>query len=189
MVARVPTAGDLPGERLADMLVMEKHEEEKGKRFAVQSGERFISDRVNGSARRIVEMVSQGAHALVHCPLSDRDGRLDLLDWLKGRHAPVGRVWMQDAWLRTPRPGVSLRLTREQTEKAEQCASHPQKPSSTRAMSACRRLWSGVAADCKHVVYHRVERFPAPDALSDKLAHRTASQTDHIPVGNASVAR
>lgn len=74
-------------------------------------------------------MVSRGAQVLVRCsltslPLFERDGsRLDLLRWLKGRHAPAGRIccraeWVQTPWLWIPVQLVALRLSQEQTQKA-----------------------------------------------------------------------
>jgi len=129
MVARVHTAFDLLGGRLAEVLVTDEHQGENWNRFAVQPGDLFMSDRVNGYQQRIVEMVCRGAHVLVRwqlsgLPLYERDGRrLDLLAWLKGRHAPAGRVCTREVWLHTPLVWVplqlvALRLTREQTEKA-----------------------------------------------------------------------
>jgi len=129
LVARVHTAFDLLAGRLAEVQVSDEHQGENWKRFAIQSGDLVISDRVNGSAQRIAEMVSLGAQVLVRCslsglPLYERDGRrIDLLAWLKGRHAPAGRMCTREVWLHTPLMWVplrlvALRLTGEQTERA-----------------------------------------------------------------------
>lgn len=129
MVARVPTAFDLLGGRLAEVLVTDEHQGEDWRLFDVQEGDLFISDRVNGSAQRIAEMVCRGAQVLVRCslrsqPLFDEDGRrIDLMAWLKGRHAPAGRVWTRQVCIHppvlwVPLQVVALRLTQEQTQKA-----------------------------------------------------------------------
>src|SRR5258708_3207470 len=129
LVARVPTAFDLLAGRLAEVLVTDEHTGEDWKRFSILPGDLFISDRVNGYQQRIAEMVSQQAHVLVRCsltglPLYDHEGhRIDVLAWLKGRHAPAGRICTREVWLHTPLLWVplhlvALRLSQEQTTKA-----------------------------------------------------------------------
>lgn len=129
MVARIHTAFDLLGGRLAEVLVTDEHQGEDWSLFGVQPGDLFLSDRVNGYQARIAQMVALGAHVLVRCslsglPLYEKDGkRIDLLAWLKGRHAPAGRVCHREVWLHTPLVWVplhlvALRLSAQQTQKA-----------------------------------------------------------------------
>jgi hypothetical protein len=53
MVARVQTAFDLVGGRLADVLVTDEQHAENGNRCKVQVG-----DRINGSQQRSVDLVA-----------------------------------------------------------------------------------------------------------------------------------
>jgi len=129
LVARVHMSFDLLGGRMSEVLVTDEHQGEDWNLFDVQDGDVFVSDRVNGYQQRIAEMVSRGAHVLVRIslsslPLYDSQGtRIDLLAWLKGRHAPAGRVCPRQVWIHTPLLWVpvqlvALRLTQEQTQKA-----------------------------------------------------------------------
>ncbi|MGH2509242.1 MAG: hypothetical protein ACRDHZ_17820, partial [Ktedonobacteraceae bacterium] len=127
---RVHTAFDLLAGRLTEVHVTDTSAGENWNRFAVQQGDLLISDRVNGYQDRLVWVAQHMAHAIVRCstwalPLFERDGsRIDVLTWLKGRHAPAGQVWSQAAWVQTehlwmPVRLIALRLTPEQQCKAE----------------------------------------------------------------------
>ena len=127
---RLHTALDLLSGRLAEVLVTDTSEAENWNRFGVQAGDLLISDRINGYQERIVWVVQQLAHLLVRCspfalPLFERDGkRIEVVNWLKSRHAPAGRVlsravWVQSEQVWIPVRLIALRLTREQQQKAE----------------------------------------------------------------------
>lgn len=127
---RLHTAFDLLSGRLAEVLVTDTTGAENWNRFQVLAGDLLISDRINGYQERIGWVVQQLAHLIVRCspsalPLYDRGGnRIEVLTWLKARHAPAGRIcsrllWVQTETLWIPVRLIGLRLTPEQQRKAE----------------------------------------------------------------------
>lgn len=131
MVARVHTAFDLLAGRLAEVLVTDHFTGENWNRFTVQPGDLFISDQANKYQQRLVDLAQRQAFGLVRTSLAgltlyEREGpRMDLMAWLKGRHAPAGRICSRDAWVHgtdcwVPVQVVALRLSQQQRERALQ---------------------------------------------------------------------
>src|SRR6266852_8966531 len=98
MIWRVHTAFDLLAGRLTQLKVTDRHEGEHLEVFELQAGDLVITDRANGLRPRIAFVLSKGADLLVrftphNLPLEDEQGRaIAVVKWLKGRHAPAGRV-------------------------------------------------------------------------------------------------
>lgn len=130
LVWRVHTAFDLLTGRLSQLKVTDTHEAEHLEVFALQEGDLVITDRANGYRERFLFVRQRLAHLLVRftphtLPLEDAKGKaIEVLKWLKGRHAPAGRICGQSAWIsvggqRLEVRIVALRLNQEQTEKAQ----------------------------------------------------------------------
>ncbi len=130
---RIHTGFDLLAGRLAEVQVTTERVAEQWDLFAVQPGDLLISDRANGYAERLLFIHQQGAEAIVRftpatLPLFESDGtRLDLVRWLKGRHAPAGRTVSRQVWLHTSQGPlcvrvVALRLSEAQAEAARRKA-------------------------------------------------------------------
>ncbi|MBV9229580.1 MAG: transposase [Chloroflexi bacterium] len=131
LIFRVHTAFDLLSGRLSQLKVTDTHEAEHLEVFELQEGDLVISDSANGYRERIAYACKRLAHLLVRfvpstLPLEDAAGQaIDLLRWLKARHAPAGRICGLDAWItcrdgqRIPVRVVALRLSAEQREKAQ----------------------------------------------------------------------
>jgi hypothetical protein len=128
-VWRVHTAFDLCAGRLTQVHVTDNKVAEQWELFDVQEGDLVVSDSANGYQDRLLFILERKADALVRfwpatLPLWDDEGkRIDLVRWLKGRHAPAGRVCERRVWLsgeegkREVRV-VALRLTDAQTQAA-----------------------------------------------------------------------
>ncbi len=127
---RVHTAFDLLAGRLSQVQVTDRFVGEDWRRFEIHAHDLFVSDAINGYQEHILHLREQDAHVLVRfspktLPLYDEEGhRIDVLKWLKGRHAPAGRRCSQKVWLRDasgtahPLRLIALRLTAEQTAAA-----------------------------------------------------------------------
>jgi hypothetical protein len=128
---RIHTAFDLLAGRLTEAQLTDRHVGESWKLFDIQAGDLVISDAINGYPERIGWVKDQQADALVRCsahtsPLFDRDGhRLNLIPWLKGRHAPAGRICEAQVCFhlaeerQLPVRLVALRLTEKQRQAAQ----------------------------------------------------------------------
>ena len=130
MIWRVHTAFDLLAGRLTQLKVTDRHEGEHLEVFELQAGDLVITDRANGLRPRIAFVLSKGADLLVrftphNLPLEDEQGRaIAVVKWLKGRHAPAGRVLSRPVWItyKGSRIGlrwVALRLSQQQREAAQ----------------------------------------------------------------------
>lgn len=130
---RIHSAFDLLSGRLSEVQVSTDKVAEQWSLFEVQPGDLLISDRANGYAERLRFIQQQQAEAIVRfspstLPLFEADGtRIDVVRWLKGRHAPAGRSVSRQVWLHSePRPlevrVVALRLSAAQTEAAQRKA-------------------------------------------------------------------
>lgn len=130
---RIHTGFDLLAGRLAEVQVSTERVAEQWSLFDVQAGDLLISDRANGYAERLLFIHQQGAEAIVRftpstLPLFEADGtRIELVPWLKGRHAPAGRTVSRQVWLHTSQGPlqvrlVALRLTPAQTAAARRKA-------------------------------------------------------------------
>ena len=105
MVWRVHTAFDLLAGRLTQLKVTDRQEGEHLEVFELQAGDLVITDRANGLRQRIVFVLRQAADVVVrftphNLPLQEASGKaLDVVRWLKGCHAPAGRVVSRDVWI------------------------------------------------------------------------------------------
>lgn len=127
-VYRLHTAFDLVAGRLSQVQVTTNHVAEDWSLFAIQPGDLVVSDSANGYEQRLLWLMEQQADGIVRfavstLPLLDEQARpLDVLGWLKGRHAPVGRIVERVVYLPS-RPDravrlVGLRLTEKQAQAA-----------------------------------------------------------------------
>jgi hypothetical protein len=130
VVWRVHAAFDLLAGRLTQVKVTDCHEGEHLEIFDLQQGDLVVTDRANGLRKRIVFVLSKLADIVVRIspskfPMEDEQGKvIVLLDWLKGLHAPAGRiasrlVWITYAHKRIKLRLIAFRLSEEQQEKAE----------------------------------------------------------------------
>lgn len=129
-VWRVHTAFDLLAGRLTQLKVTDQQEGEHLEMFDLQAGDLVVTDRANGLRARIAFVHQRQADLVVrftphHLPLEDEQGKtIELVKWLKGRHAPAGRVvsrlvWISHAGQRIGLRCVGLRLSQQQREAAE----------------------------------------------------------------------
>ncbi len=90
----------------------------------------MVSDRANGLRARISFVHQRQADLLVrftphHLPREDEQGKtIELVKWLKGRHAPAGRIVSRPVWIshegqRIGLRCVGLRLSQPHREAAE----------------------------------------------------------------------
>jgi DDE family transposase len=130
MVWRVHTAFDLVAGRLTQLKVTDRQEGEHLEVFDLQAGDLVITDRANGLRQRIVFVLEQAADLVVrftphNLPLEDEQGKaIAVVKWLKGRHAPAGRVLSRRVWIsyqgsRIGLRWVALRLSQQQREAAQ----------------------------------------------------------------------
>ncbi len=130
MVWRVHTAFDLLAGRLTQLRVTDRQEGEHLEVFELQAGDLVITDRANGLRQRIVFVLKQAADVVVrftphNLPLQEASGKaLDVVRWLKGCHAPAGRVVSRDVWISYQGQQfavrcIGLRLSQEQREAAQ----------------------------------------------------------------------
>lgn len=105
MIWRVHTAFDLLAGRLTQLKVTDQQEGEHLEVFDLQPGDLVITDRANGLRQRIVFVLRKGADLVVrftphNLPLQAAPGKaLDVVRWLKGCHAPAGRVVSRQVWI------------------------------------------------------------------------------------------
>jgi hypothetical protein len=105
MVWRVHTAFDLLAGRLTQLKVTDRQEGEHLEVFDLQAGDLVITDRANGLRQRIVFVLRKGADLVVrftphNLPLQQAPGKaLDVVRWLKGCHAPAGRIVSRWVWI------------------------------------------------------------------------------------------
>jgi hypothetical protein len=89
-----------------------------------------ITDRANGLRQRIVFVLRQAADVVVrftphNLPLQEASGKaLDVVRWLKGCHAPAGRVVSREVWISYQGQQfavrcIGLRLSEEQRKAAQ----------------------------------------------------------------------
>jgi hypothetical protein len=128
---RIHTAFDLLAGRVTEAKLTDHRVGESWKLFEVQAGDLVVSDAINGYPERIAWVKDQQADALVRVsahtsPLFDLQGqRFDLLRWLKGRHAPAGRICSVDVCFHLaderhlPVRLVALRLSEKQRQAAQ----------------------------------------------------------------------
>lgn len=101
---RIPTACEVLSGRLTEAQRTNRHVGERWKLVAVHAGDLVVSDAIQGSPERIGWGNDQQADALGWCsappsPRWNAEGRrVDLIGWLKGRHAPAGRIGEAQVW-------------------------------------------------------------------------------------------
>lgn len=105
-VWRLHCAFDLLAGRLSQLHITDTHVAEHVSLFEIQPGDLLVSDNANGYRDRLVDVLKRQADLVVRftpksLPMEDEQGQtLDLLRWLKGRHAPAGRVCERTVWIR-----------------------------------------------------------------------------------------
>ncbi len=127
---RVHTAFDLLAGRLTQLKVTDTHEAEHLEVFDLQAGDVVVTDRANGYRERIAFVKQQQADIVVRfspstLPVEDEQGKVvDVVRWLKGRHAPAGRLCSRLVWISLQGQRIAvrllaLRLSAEQREQAQ----------------------------------------------------------------------
>jgi hypothetical protein len=127
---RVHTAFDLLTGRLSQLKVTDRQEGEHLEVFDLQAGDLVVTDRANGLRQRIVFVLRQAADLVVrftphNLPLQEASGKaLDVVRWLKGCHAPAGRVVSRWVWISYQGEQfavrcIGLRLSQAQREAAQ----------------------------------------------------------------------
>jgi DDE family transposase len=130
MVWRVHTAFDLLAGRLTQLKVTDRQVGEQLEVFELQAGDLVVTDRANGLRARIAFGKPRLADLVVrftphNLPLEDEDGKaIAVVKWLKGRHAPAGRICSRQVWIsyqdrRIALRWIALRLSQQQREAAE----------------------------------------------------------------------
>jgi hypothetical protein len=115
---------------LTQLKVTDRQEGEHLEVFELQAGDLVITDRANGLRQRIVFVLRQAADVVVrftphNLPLQEASGKaLDVVRWLKGCHAPAGRVVSRDVWISYQGQQfavrcIGLRLSEEQRKAAQ----------------------------------------------------------------------
>lgn len=113
---RVHTAFDLLAGRLTQLKVTDSHEAEHLEVFDLQAGDLVITDRANGYRERIAFVRERMAEIIVRfspqtLPLEDEESKqVDVIRWLKGRHAPSGRLVSRRVWISLLGQRIGLRL-------------------------------------------------------------------------------
>jgi hypothetical protein len=125
---RIHTGFDLLAGRLAEVHVTTDRVAEQWNLFAVQAGDLLLSDRATGYAERLLFIHQQEAEAIVRFTASTRprfeaDGTsIDLVRWLKGRHAPAGRMVSRPVWLHTTQGPLCVRVVALRLSEAQAAA-------------------------------------------------------------------
>jgi hypothetical protein len=131
LIWRVHSAFDLLTGRLSQLRVTDHHVAERLELFELQEGDLVITDRANGYRERIAFVRERLAHIVVRfsvatLPLYDAQGRrIELVKWLKGRHAPAGRICSLQVCIEQPQGEplelrmVALRLSEAQRQRAQ----------------------------------------------------------------------
>jgi hypothetical protein len=116
---------------VSELKVTDTSEAEHLKVFdAASRGIWWSPDRANSARERVVFVLKRLADLIVRLnpkqmPLEDEEGRsIEVVRWLKGQHAPGGRVCCRLVWIsyqgqRYLLPLIALRLTPEQRERAQ----------------------------------------------------------------------
>jgi hypothetical protein len=128
MVWRIHTAFDLLTGRLTQLRVTDQKVGEHLEVFDLQAGDLVVTDRANGIRQRIAFVVKKQAEIVVRfsprqLPLEEHSG-INVVKWLKGCHAPAGRVVSKAVWIRYQGQQVALRciglrLSEEQRKAAQ----------------------------------------------------------------------
>lgn len=130
-VWRMHTGFDLLAGRLTEAQITGTKVAESWKLFDVQPGDLIVSDTINGYPERLGWLSDQRAFGLVRgclnsSPLWDEQGsRINLIAWLKSRHAPAGRLCSRTVFLHRsdgrvqPVRLLALRLTPEQRQASQ----------------------------------------------------------------------
>jgi len=129
MVWRIHTGFDLLAGRLTQLKVTDQQVGENLALFDLQPGDLVVTDRANGLRERIAFVCARGAQLIVRftpsqLPLEDEQGKgIDVVRWLKGRHAPAGRICSRGVWVkhrggRIAMRWMAVRLSEEQRQKA-----------------------------------------------------------------------
>jgi DDE family transposase len=127
---RVHTAFDLLAGRLTPLHVTDTHEAEHLEMFELQEGDVVVTDRANGYRERLAFVQQRQAEIVVRfspstLPLEDEQGKaVEVVRWLKGCHAPAGRlcrrlVWIRQAGQRIGLRLVAVRLSAQQRQQAQ----------------------------------------------------------------------
>ena len=106
------------------------HEAEHLEVFDLQAGDVVVTDRANGSRERIAFVKQQQAEIVVRfspstLPVEDEQGKaVEVVRWLKDRHAPAGRLCSRLVWIRQQGQRIAvrllaLRLSPEQRDQAQ----------------------------------------------------------------------
>lgn len=131
LIWRVHTAFDLLTGRLSQVRVTDSHVAERLDLFELQEGDLVITDRANGYRERIAFVRERLAHMVVRFSaatlrLHDTLGqRIELVKWLKGRHAPAGRIVSLPVRIEQPEGQsvelrmIALRLSEAQRHRAQ----------------------------------------------------------------------
>src|SRR6266849_5732370 len=130
MVWRVHTAFDLLAGRLTQLKVTDRQVGEQLEVFELQAGDLVVTDRANGLRARIGFVLSKAADVVVrftphNLPLEEADSKgMPVVKWIKGRHAPAGRICSRPVWIsyqgqRIALRWIALRLSQQQREAAE----------------------------------------------------------------------
>lgn len=149
---RVHTAFDLLAGRLTQLKVTDTHEAEHLEVFELQAGDVVVTDRANGYRERIAFVKQQQADIVVRfspstLPLEDEHGKeISVVRWLKGRHAPAGRLCSRPVWIRQAGERIGLRLlavrlSAEQRDQAQRRFARVRRANSNAACRPTRSTW------------------------------------------------
>jgi hypothetical protein len=130
MVWRIHTAFNLLSGKMSQVRVTDHHVGEHLEVFDLQAGDLVVTDRANGLRQRIAFVVKQQAQIVVrfsprHLPLEELSGKaITVVKWLKGCHAPAGRIVSRTVWIRHQGQQIALRciglrLSGEQRDAAQ----------------------------------------------------------------------
>jgi Transposase DDE domain len=135
IVWRVHTAFDLLTGRLTQVKVTDYTEGEHLEVFDLGPGDLVVTDRANGLRERVLFVLEKLADIIVRItprmfPMQDEQGvKIEVIDWLKGLHAPDGAIFSRSVWITYARQRihlrlVALRLSEDQQNKAERRTKH-----------------------------------------------------------------
>lgn len=168
--------------RLTQLHVTTKHVAERLEVFDIQAGDLLVSDAINSLRERVAWVKGKMADVVVRfnpkaMPLEEEDGTsINVLAWLKSRHAPVGRECSREVRITHEDKAftvrlLGLRLTDEQRQRAQRKkkreASKRQKNLSQETLSPF-----GLAPGGHDLANRVVERPAGVELLSSQMAHR-----------------
>lgn len=122
---RIHTAVDLLRGRLSQVHVSDEHVPEQLTFFDLGPGDVTVGDRATGYAQRITYVYDRQADIVTRFSAStlpvftDAQQRIDLASWLKGRHAPPGRICSLDGCIQREND-LNPSSTRRQQRRKEQ---------------------------------------------------------------------